>query len=284
MAKADFHIHTKYSDGEENALEILENLKHKKVDYTSITDHNNINFYTKNQEYLEKETNITIFNGAEFTAYSKQGKVHVLGYDMDLNNTDLLYLLKDLQMNERKKVAKLFFLLKKMNKYNISFKEFEKQYHMSNCYSYVHIAEYLIKKNIFPNISSAYEKFNHYGIEDTFKISAEQIIEIIYRANGIPVLAHPITLKKKEDDLSNVLNQYRKHGLQGIEIYHSLQNEAYSEMLWTKAQEQSLITSCGSDYHGSFFSPNAKLAGINEFPYFDIHKVTILNELLERSK
>ena len=42
IQRYDLHIHTKYSDGELDVFELLNELKENKINYFSITDHDNI--------------------------------------------------------------------------------------------------------------------------------------------------------------------------------------------------------------------------------------------------
>ena len=52
----DLHLHTKYSDGSDSVLELLEKAEKLKLEYISITDHDNVNAYKEleNKEIRSK--------------------------------------------------------------------------------------------------------------------------------------------------------------------------------------------------------------------------------------
>ena len=78
----DLHIHSRHSDGEGLANEILENAKNKNYRLISITDHNTVEAYrTLNDEIL--------ISGVEFDCWYCGVFIHLLAYGIDINNENL---------------------------------------------------------------------------------------------------------------------------------------------------------------------------------------------------
>ena len=76
--KGEFHIHTKFSDGELEIEEVLNHLKGN-VDYFSITDHD----YIDSSVYAAKiarKFGLESIIGVEVSSYYNGESIHVLGY------------------------------------------------------------------------------------------------------------------------------------------------------------------------------------------------------------
>ena len=84
-------------------------------------------------------------------------------------------------------------------------------------------------------------------------------IKLIKEANGLAVLAHPITIKKSPEALDDLIGQLVSHGLDGIEVYHSEHSSQQSEEYLKLANKYNLLISAGSDYHGPIVKPEIEL-------------------------
>lgn len=117
-----------------------------------------------------------------------------------------------------------------------------------------------------PNISDILLKkgFVH-SKKETFKIlddtniyrevlSTEEAIRIINNASGIPVLAHPLEIKKAGETnfwnrLEIILGDLKKSGLQGVECIHPSANKKEQEKILELSYKYKLIKTAGSDFH-----------------------------------
>ena len=87
-SKINLHIHSNYSDGEENFDDLILQAKQKEMKYISITDHNSILGY-KNSNFSNESF---LIRGVEFDCFYKMSLLHILGYGIDINNEKLLNL------------------------------------------------------------------------------------------------------------------------------------------------------------------------------------------------
>ena len=84
--KIDLHIHSNYSDGVLSMFQIIDEAVKNKVQIISITDHDSIKVYSKKLFDYAKEKNITLIPGVEISTKYQGFGVHILGYNIDLNN------------------------------------------------------------------------------------------------------------------------------------------------------------------------------------------------------
>ncbi len=87
---------------------------------------------------------------------------------------------------------------------------------------------------------------------DKVKLNEFAGIELIKKANGIAILAHPIYLgyQAKKETLKKIL-QLKEIGLDGIEAYYTNHSDEYTNWLFDVAERYELVVSGGSDFHGS---------------------------------
>lgn len=81
----DLHIHTDHSDGKNTPKEMIKAFKDLGFKKIAITDHNVISAY-KNLEYPE---DMEIIKGVEFDCWDGYVFMHILGYNIDLDNPKL---------------------------------------------------------------------------------------------------------------------------------------------------------------------------------------------------
>ncbi len=76
----NLHIHTKYSDGEADFLDIIRQAKENAYDAISITDHNTVQGYIDNPNLPD-----FVITGVEFDVWYKYIFLHLLAYGIDVN-------------------------------------------------------------------------------------------------------------------------------------------------------------------------------------------------------
>ncbi|MBU4310713.1 hypothetical protein KKD34_03965, partial [bacterium] len=78
-----------------------------------------------------------------------------------------------------------------------------------------------------------------------YKLRPSEAIDIILRAGGIPVLAHPAGTKVDE-----LIPQLVKNGLMGLEAYDAINPPSVTRYYITLAKKYGLLVTGGSDCHG----------------------------------
>ena len=88
-------------------------------------------------------------------------------------------------------------------------------------------------------------------------MTPQEAVELLLRTNGLPVLAHPLTI----NGLEAMAAELKAAGLVGIETYYYGYTAEEVSWLASLADRYNLITTGGSDYHGPNSSTEATLGG-----------------------
>jgi len=86
-SNVNLHIHTNQSDGSLSPREVLHQAKNLNLKIISITDHNTLDAYKISKVSSCEE--LTVINGVEFDCWHKYVLMHIIGYDVDLDNPEL---------------------------------------------------------------------------------------------------------------------------------------------------------------------------------------------------
>lgn len=246
MKYADLHIHSNYSDGVKSPEEIIKTAIKDNIKYISITDHDSISsqYVTKNN-YKE----INIIPGIELSTEYKEMELHILGYFMDIDNNELQELAKELNTQRIKRVEDILF---KLNKYDIKLDIGDLAIDIDATVGRSHVANAMVKKGYFDNYKSAFRNFliqGKPGYVKGFKLNYKDCIDVINKAGGVAILAHPGQIYRKIE-VENILKELRCFGLKGIEVYHPSHSQGDINKFFNLSKKYKLCITGGSDYHG----------------------------------
>ena len=255
----DLHSHSTHSDGTLTPSELLILAKEKGIEYFAITDHDDIEGSKKLIE--SKHDGITVYSGVELNAKVDKGQMHILGYNIDLYNEELNNRLKELKENSKHNI--MLYVKQLKEDYNIELpqKDIDEILNREGNIGRPLLALLLIKYGYVSTVAEAFDKYLRDDKVRNHKmwITKEECINLILNAGGIPVLAHPFTLKLTDEELHEEIKTLVDLGLKGIEIVHSNSNEEQREYYKQLAKEFNLITTGGTDYHGKEVKPNVEL-------------------------
>lgn len=285
----DMHMHSNYSDGELTPDELIELAIQKNIGTISITDHDTINGnrnIDRTKEYIKNKT-IEIYNGIELSAKVPKGRMHILGYDYDINNEYLNNKMIELKDNSINSVLSIIEQLKKDYNIKFSYNDLKQLINANHNLGRPDIAKLLIKNGYVKTVNEAFEKYliaAHNKIRSITKgLKYEECIELILKSNGIPILAHPKTLELENNELEKFIYELIKCGLKGIEVYNSIHTEEEMKSYLKIANKYNLLISGGSDYHGKITKPDIEL-GTGKNNNLKIKKISLLDEIKRRHK
>lgn len=273
----DLHMHSWYSeDGEYLPEELVEKCDEKGICVLSITDHNCVKANAAAAQAAKKK-NILYIPGVEIDCYYSGINLHVLGYGIDFWSDDFQKLCDSieeqsfwtsLEMLEQTQV--LGFHITEQDMWELSKNRYRKGTWTGEMFAEVLLAkpEYLLHPLLKPYrpggqrsdnpYSNFYWDFYSQGKPCYVPMKypdVDEIADLIHRNHGIAVLAHPgISLKKREE----VLKIIWESGLDGIEVFSSYHTPEQIRYLNNVAEENKLLVTCGSDFHGKT-SPSVKL-------------------------
>ena len=262
--KVDLHIHTSYSDGAFSPEKIVDTALDVGLEAIAITDHDNVLSHAIATEYAKGKP-IEILPGVEVNTLYKGYEVHVLGYFMDLNNSDFQKLIKSQQQARIKQTKEIITLLSKKEGIKISFDSIVKQVAQGGSIGRPHIAKAITNAGGTASVIEAYNKY----INDSSNVYVQRktvtpfdAVEVIYDAGGIPVFAHPFDV----DIADQLTKEMMNFGLRGLEVYHRKHSPAIIEYFSSLAEKYGLIITGGSDFHAPNPNNGTVIMGKNFVP------------------
>jgi len=118
-----------------------------------------------------------------------------------------------------------------------------------------HIAQVLVKKKVVRSFGEAFWKYlkkSGPAYVPRYRLQPAEAIQMILRAGGVPVLAHPFTLDAKDEgEFECILRGLKQAGLMGMEVYYSEHRPERTALFERLARRQGLLMTGGTDFHGA---------------------------------
>ncbi|MFQ5835242.1 MAG: PHP domain-containing protein [bacterium] len=245
MPRIDLHIHTVFSDGTYTPEEAV--LQAKKLGLTaiSITDHDSVAGLDRALA-AGKRLGIEVVPGVEMSTDVGEDEIHILGYFLNWKKEDFLRQLEGFQAARANRNQKLLKRLDDLGM-RVDYREVRKLA-PHGVISRLHIARLMVEKGYVRSIGDAFEQWLNPGkpaYVQKMKVSPLNIIELLLKAEAVPVLAHPF-LSRRDDLIPGLI----RAGLKGIEVYHGAHNPQIVTHYQRIAQKHHLLITGGSDCHG----------------------------------
>ena len=262
--RIDLHIHSTASDGTLTPPEILALAQNLHLGAIAITDHDTLDG-SKDALSFGIPSSVKFLTGVEISSelppsFSCPGSFHILGYAVDVDHPDLNHTLSMLKDSRKSRNPQILKLLSRLG-IEISLDEVRNLAGDSQL-GRPHIAQLMVEKGYVQSINAAFDEYLGNGkpaYVDRFRFECEETLKAILNAGGIPVLAHPLLLGIKENDiLEDLIAVLTEMGLKGIEVYypeHTKDLIAYYSRL---ASHYNLLITGGTDFHGDI-TPEIKM-------------------------
>ena len=244
----DLHLHTRRSDGTSEPLELLNYIQfqHPDIYAVSITDHDTLSAYD-DIEGKESEYPFRIIRGVEFSTTSNGVENHVLGYNIDIHDKQLVDFLEYLRLRRLDRNLKIVDKLRE-NSINIDPAMLTSK---KGTTGRMNIARALVKQKLVSTVNEAFRLYLDQGaptyVPDE-KPSADKVIDIIHSSGGVAVLAHAYKTKTAEP-VPDMVERFVKIGIDGLECYYHSFDHIQTKALCALADRYGLIKTGGSDLH-----------------------------------
>lgn len=260
MMSIDLHTHSWFSDGTKSPTELVQLASRSKVSALAITDHDTMDGVAEAMEAGGKY-NVEVVPGLEVSVVHEKKALHILGYYMDVADPVLAAALTVLQEARDNRNGKIIHKLQDLG-IAATNEDLKK---ISGCgqTGRPHIAKLLMNHGLVRSMSQAFNEYLTKGAKayvSRFAYSAAEAIALITGAGGIAVLAHPVQVDKRLSILTTLLPVLKGYGLGGIETYYPTQSKKMRKRIRKFAEDNNLILTGGSDYHGDI-RPGTRLAG-----------------------
>ena len=244
-SRVDLHTHSTASDGTMDPQVLLDLAVRLQIRTFALSDHDSTEGWALIAPRAETIPDFTLIPAVELTAEGEFA-CHILGYW--INPRDPAFQAQLLAFRERrvhrlKAMADLLAGLGHAIDYDGILKE-----RQNRSLGRPHLADALIKKGVVKSRKEAFDRFLKKGgpaylPSDT--PTAEDVIQLIRRAGGIPVLAHPSYYTTEE-----LVKKLAAFGLMGVEAYYPEHSRSLITRYVELAKGLGLLVTGGSDFHG----------------------------------
>lgn len=243
---ADLHLHTTYSDGTDRPERVVELAHEAGLSAMAITDHDNTDALAV-AEPVARRHGIELIPAIEMSASAEGLEVHLLGFFLDLTNPALI---RHLATQKARRVERVREMVRRLQRAGVHLEPEEVfAFAGEGTVGRPHVARALQKRGYVSTTSEAFSKYigpDSPGFVPGSTLLPAQVIGMIREAGGVPVLAHPIYLKRDP-----LIQQFMREGLVGLEVYHSGHPPETIRHYEAIADHLRLLKTGGSDYHGT---------------------------------
>jgi predicted metal-dependent phosphoesterase TrpH len=250
MNRLDLHLHTTHSDGSFTPTEVLE-LAHKAgVTALAITDHD-ITTGIPEATATGQQLGIEVIPGIEISSIVGDSELHILGYFLDWRDAQLNERLTTLRESRHRRNPQIIERLQALG-IEITYDEV-RALAGTDSVGRPHIARVLMEKKVVASAKEAFDQFLANGkpayVPRDLPSPAEAI-QWIKAAKGLAVLAHPTWVKTTEGTLTDLVQQLKADGLDGVEVHYSTHTARQTREYLSLAKQLGLLVTGGSDFHG----------------------------------
>ena len=239
----DLHTHSAHSDGTYSPREIVGFAARGHIELLSLTDHDCVSGVPEAME-AGKELGVCVIPGVEFDN-EWHHELHILGLDVDLNHPVLI---RSMEVARERRDRRNEIILSRLDQAGVEVRPFLKTGQTAT--TKLHIAHAIIAAGYAAEVREAFAKYLRPGTPGYYtekRFTPEQVIEIIHRSDGIPVLAHPCHIR---ENLHGLVRELVGYGLLGIEAYYPANTPRQTDLYVSLARQHRLLCTCGSDFHG----------------------------------
>lgn len=247
MGKADLHIHSTASDGKLTPPDVVLEAARRGLSFIALADHDNIDGIVSAQATARAFPGLKVIPGVEISTDVAEGEVHVLGYFIDYTDAEFNAALDRFKNSRLQRGQKMVAKLEKLG-INIDWQRVM-EIAGGSTIGRPHIAQAMMEKGYVTSFKQAFSEYlghNRPAYVERDKMTPKEAVELIIKAEGLAVLAHPLTLPDPE----TMTAELKAGGLVGLEAYYDGYTTEEISRLLALAEKHQLIVTGGSDYHG----------------------------------
>jgi predicted metal-dependent phosphoesterase TrpH len=249
----DLHTHSTASDGIYSPGELLQRARDAGLRVLALTDHDTTSGLAEAAE-AASSLGIDFIPGLELNTNDGGDEVHILGYFPDLTRPVFQQTLQTLRQARERRGQQI---VEQLNAHGITLSWTRVREIARGVVGRPHVATALMEAGYVQSVSEAFARYigkGCVGYAPLYRLSPYDATRLIDSANGLPVIAHPLTLPGLTT-LRRWLPELCSAGMMGLETYYgpyTVENEA---ALRTLADQYQLIPTGGSDFHGPGIHP-----------------------------
>ena len=282
MKPIDLHVHSNKSDGSNSPEELVYMAMAKGLSAFALTDHDTVEGIDEalacveqlrsaainrnaadvsaprrslNAEIAYSSTNLVtipeVIPGIELSTEYQGQDIHILGLYIDHLSAAFCTYLQEFVASRIERNRKMCANLAAAG-IDISYEQLVETF-PGSVITRAHYAVYLVNKGYSSSKDQAFSQYlgdhTKYFVPRE-KITPEMGIELILKAGGIPILAHPVLYRMSDARLDVLAAHLKTAGLAGMEAIYATYSTAEERQIRKLAAKYDLCISGGSDYHG----------------------------------
>ena len=246
----DLHSHSIFSDGTHTPEELVSLAQQGGLTALALTDHDTTDGLPRFMA-AGADSSVQTVPGIELSAEFGETTLHILGYLFDPASPDLQTALKWVQAGRTERNVRI---LEKLNRlgYNLTHADVSK-HAGDDLIGRPHFAAALIEKGHFKHKDKIFQQLLGKGkaaYAERRRLTPESCVEVIRKAGGVPVIAHPGQMKLTARSLRRLVKQLKDHGLGGIEVWHPIHKPYQMASYLRICEDFDMVATGGSDFHG----------------------------------
>ncbi|MFL7011480.1 RNase RNM [Enterovibrio norvegicus] len=247
----DLHSHTTASDGRFSPAELVKRAVDFRVQVLAITDHDTVaGIVPAKQAVLEADLPLHIVNGIEISTVWQNKDIHIVGLNIDLDSPELNALIA--QQAERRDV-RAEQIAERLEKHRMpGALEGAKALAGDVPLTRAHFARWMVEQGHVKNMQAVFKKYltrGNPGYVPPNWCTIAEAVDVIHKAGGQAVIAHPGRYKLTAKWLKRLLEAFKEAGGDGMEIVQPQQSPVERRQLADYAIHYGLLVSQGSDFH-----------------------------------
>lgn len=255
MNIVDLHVHSNRSDGSMTPSELVDLAVEKGLSAFALTDHDTVDGISealeRAGEWAKKGVQIEVIPGIEFSTEYMGKDIHIVGIDIDYEAD---FFKKYLTNFVNARIERNIKMCKNLQDagIDITFEKLMEEY-PGSVITRAHYARFLHEHGYTSSMKEAFERYvgdhTKYFVPRE-KVTPAQAVELVLRAGGIPILAHPVIYGLGKTALDTLVSELKSVGLIGIEAVYSTYSPSDERDIKVLALKYDLAISGGSDFHG----------------------------------
>ncbi len=250
--RIDLHTHSSVSDGTDTPTQLVRKAAAEGVDVLGLTDHDTFDGL-REARLAAESVGVVVLPGIEMSCQLEGASVHLLGYGCDPHFEELLDELARVRVG---RTGRLPEMLAKLAELGLPLTETEiaEQVGSSPSLGRPHVADAMVAKGYVGDRQEAFDRFLHDGgpaYANRYSCPLRRGIELIRRAGGVPVIAHPWGRGRDKELTPAMLSELTmENRLEGVEVDHPDHDADTRARLRALASRLGLLTLGSSDHHG----------------------------------
>jgi predicted metal-dependent phosphoesterase TrpH len=256
----DLHTHTTASDGTYAPAELVREAVRRGLRILAVTDHDSVEAVAPALLTAREHPPLEIVAGIEINTDDPGGEIHVLGYFLDHEAGWLRDLLREFRAERAARVHRIADRLAELG-HTIDAAEVFAIVQEGSA-GRPHVAQVMVRRGIVSTVREAFDRFLAAGKPAYVphrKVTPREACEIIRRAGGLAVMAHPGFLEDPEGMVRELAGSGH---LDGVECYYAEHSPEQTARFLGLCRELGLVPTGGSDFHG----PKVRAATLGQPP------------------